>query len=224
MAIPQFKPEIQGFSIVVLGAFNPAIFHPSWFAAQKLIPQSEADSAKVNLIFNEACSFALEWVQVDIAHDRFGVISTDPTKYQPLRDLVIGTFAVLEHSPVTKFGFNTFSHFKMASEADWHRVGHYYAPKAAWQQVLNDPRTLAVAVQGTREKSDANRIQFRLEPSSKVMHGVHIAINEHYDLDEQKPAAERMTDFLRTTRDSFDKFLEYSTSSCQKLLSAGIAG
>jgi hypothetical protein len=42
-------PEIQGMSIVLVGGFNPKIFHPAWFAAQKLIREKEAEEA--NIVF-----------------------------------------------------------------------------------------------------------------------------------------------------------------------------
>lgn len=42
-------PEIDGSSIVVLGSFNPAIFHPLWFKINQLIRPEEADSAKLEV-------------------------------------------------------------------------------------------------------------------------------------------------------------------------------
>lgn len=46
-------PEILGVEIVLVGSFNPKIFHPAWFAAQKLISQEAADESNVEVVTND---------------------------------------------------------------------------------------------------------------------------------------------------------------------------
>ncbi len=48
---------IQSVNIVVLGKFNPSIFHPAWFAAQNLIRTKEADAANIQIVHPEASFF-----------------------------------------------------------------------------------------------------------------------------------------------------------------------
>lgn len=66
---PQLK--IQAVSIVLRGQFNPAMFHPVWFASQNLIRPQEAESADVKIIHANLAVFDVEWLQVSITPDRF---------------------------------------------------------------------------------------------------------------------------------------------------------
>ena len=69
--MPQIK--IQGTDIVLIGNFNPAIFHPSWFAAHNLLRAEEADTATINIVHPDVASFKTEWLGVNIVKDRFQV-------------------------------------------------------------------------------------------------------------------------------------------------------
>ena len=43
--MPKMEPKQKIFAIVILGDFNPAIFHPSWLAQNELIPNEEVGDA-----------------------------------------------------------------------------------------------------------------------------------------------------------------------------------
>ena len=51
--------EIETFSIVFVGDFNPVILQPFWLANKGLIRESEATNAKVEVIHNEVVKFEL---------------------------------------------------------------------------------------------------------------------------------------------------------------------
>ena len=89
--------DIQGVNIVLRGHFNPAIFHPSWFAAQELIGQLEADEAAIELIHPEAAIFNTDWLQIRVVRNRFQAGTAQEPYYEPLRDLVVGVFSFLSH-------------------------------------------------------------------------------------------------------------------------------
>src|SRR5436190_5727882 len=101
------RPELAGSSIVLVGSFNPAIFHPVWFAQQGLMPEAETvgpanerGGPKIEIIHSQIAAFQTESFVVNVTTDRFSV-TTKPTKPGiALRDLVTGTFSVLEHTPV----------------------------------------------------------------------------------------------------------------------------
>ena len=218
------EPELQGASIVSLGRFNPPIFQPFWFSRNNLIREEEAESASVEIIHKDVAVFSIEWFSVQVTGEEFSVETTDPTKYEPLRDLAIGTFKILEHSPIGAFGFNSNEHYAMKDEAEWHAFGDHYAPKESWQSVLKTPGMTSLTIQGERDACDANRIQVRIEPSQKVSHGVYIHVNQHYDVaDNEKEDVEpagQMTRFLETLQDSWGDFLTYSARVAAELLNA----
>jgi hypothetical protein len=207
-------------SIVALGAFNSAIFQPQWFAAGNLIRREEADEAQVGIVHSEMTVFSTEWFKAEITSNRFSVLTTDPTKQLPLRDLVVGTFRILEHSPITAFGFNSNRKFAVATEEDWHAIGHHFAPKRSWGNVMTNPGLRLLVMEGKRPGSDSKNVSVRLEPSraSQNRCGVTLSVNEHFDLDATAAPEDRMRRFLGIVAEKFDGFLKYAREATQELL------
>jgi len=172
----------QGVNIVIRGQFNPAIFHPAWFQAQKLVRSQEADAAKIEVIQQDVAIFTMEWLQFRIVGDRFQVGTTQEAFYEPLRDLVIGVLDILNHTPLRVMGLNRDFHFRLESEKAWHAVGHRLAPKEDWQGALIDPGLMSLTMQGKRPDLSPGYIQVKVEPSSQIQYGVYIETNDHYEL------------------------------------------
>lgn len=178
------EPEIMGASVVLLGSFNPAIFHPQWFASQNLLPKGEAESATIKVVVPAVCEFETERFQIQVVQERFMAISKPGANSEPLRDLLVGTFFILEHTPVTAMGLNHHLHFQMKTEADWHRIGDRLAPKDGWNGVLHGrPGMLSLTI--TTEAADSHpKTTVRVEPSVKLKSGVYFDINEHYPFEK----------------------------------------
>ncbi len=101
--------ELQGVSIVALGSFNPAIFQPAWFSSNNLIRAEEAREANIQIIQGDVAIFSTEWFSIQVTHERFSLDTRDPSKWLPMRDLVIGTFTILSHTPVRAVGTTAIS-------------------------------------------------------------------------------------------------------------------
>src|SRR4051812_22493691 len=100
MTAEGFECKGEDVSIVFLGRFNPAIFHPLWLAGNNLIRKEEAESGKIDVIHAEAAVFRTEWLILQCTTDQLSLVTFDPTKYAPLRDLAVGICKVLEHTPI----------------------------------------------------------------------------------------------------------------------------
>ena len=100
-------PDIQSLSVVFLGDFNPKIFQPAWFAAQGLIRQQEAEEAKVDIIHPEVVSFSLEWLALQVTREQCALTTTQEPYYVVMRDLIVGTFNLLQHTPLHKLGITS---------------------------------------------------------------------------------------------------------------------
>ncbi len=61
----------QGVTIVVLGAFNPSIFQPSWFVQEELVRSDEGESVELEIIHPEMTIFNMEWFRFQVNRDRF---------------------------------------------------------------------------------------------------------------------------------------------------------
>jgi hypothetical protein len=180
-------PEIQGVSIVLLGDFNPKIFQPAWFAAQGLIRQQEAEEAQIAIVHQDVVSFNLEWLRLQVTQERFAMTTTQEPYYVVMRDLIVGTFRLLPHTPLYKLGINSNMHFRMNSEETWNSFGDQLAPKELWQDLLKKPGMRSLIMEGQRPDEIKGYIRVQVEPSVKVHPGVYFEVNDHYEVETLRP-------------------------------------
>ena len=173
---------IQSVNIVILGSLNPAIFQPSWLASNKLIKYSEAENVQLEIVHPQIAKFSTEWFLLNVSAGRFQVATTQEPYYEPLRDLVIGIFSLLRHTPVTALGINQEFHYSIESEKKWHKIGDSLAPKTPWESVLSTPRMLNIIMKGERSDDYKGYILAKIEPSPRETFGIFISVNDHYEL------------------------------------------
>ena len=167
-------------SIVLLGKLNPAIFQPAWFSAHSLIRETEADVA-LKVIHPDVALFDLQWAKFDINPERFVVTTEQEPYFEVVRDLVLGTFRLLEHTPIKAIGFNTTANYKVNDREDWDQFGHSLAPKDFWNSSLSHPGLVSLTIQGEREDEYKGYIRVTTGPISKPQYGVQIAVNDHFE-------------------------------------------
>ena len=166
---------------MLLGAFNPAIFQPEWFARQNLLRDTEAKAADIKMIAPQLCHFETENFIVQVTQERFVTVSKPNVNSALVRDLVHGAFLILEHTPATKMGLNYQMHFAMGSEEAWHLIGDRLAPKEGWRGVLEDrPGLATMTIRAPLVEPPDALYHVRVEPSTQVKHGVFFETNEEY--------------------------------------------
>ena len=187
--IPMVRtPEIAGATIVLTGSFNPKIFQAEWLARQGLIPQSEADSYDLKIMAPPVTQFETERFVFQVTPDRFSIGTKQNTDPAPLRDLVQGTFLILEHTPATAMGLNFHMHFDLQSEEKWHQIGDKLAPKEGWKEVMEGrPGLASMTILTNRAEPKGSQFRVRVEPSVIIQHGVYFETNEHYPAPEKDP-------------------------------------
>ncbi len=192
------QPKIQTTSIVVVGNFTPTIFQPSWFAANDLITKQEAEAATVEIIAPPIAQFDAEWLRISVTQDRFMAQTAQEPYYEPLRDLVISVFTLLNHTPVKAMGINQNFHYQFKDSAAEQAFGNRLAPKTDWEDVLTDPKFNTLFVRGERPDEFNGYIFTRAEFSTKIRPGAFIEINDHYQLafDTETVEAEIIPDIL----------------------------
>lgn len=199
MTSKTFQPQIQDHSIVLVGDFNPKIFQPAWFGAEGLIKKSEADGAKIEIIHSDVVVFSLEWLRLEVTHQRFSVLTTQQPYDPIIKDLVVGTFRLLHYTPITGIGINRNMHFETGSEEKWHRAGDILAPKGIWDGVFKKPGLGSLTMQGYRDDETKGLIRARIEPSTRIDFGLFFNINDHYERqNETENNSKEMIDVLET--------------------------
>lgn len=170
----------EGASIVLIGRFNPAIFQPAWLAANRLIRAEEATNAEGVVFSNDVAAFKADWLRLQVTPERFEAITDDAAHIDPLRDLVLSVFGLLEHTPFHEMGMNRHLHFRMESPDVWHRFGDVLVPKTKWAGLMAQPGLRSLIVEGYRPDAAEATIQVKVEPSVKVQPGIYFAINHHF--------------------------------------------
>ena len=175
------KIEEEHLSIVLRGNFNPTIFQPYWFYVNGLLGEGETKAAKIEVIHEHVLEFSLDWLNIQVLHDRFTVRLLQSGYEEALRDLVLGTFKLLNHTPSRVMGVNKGVHFMVQSVDEWHSIGHKLAPKEGiWDGVLSKPGTFRLVIEGQRSDGFKGYVRVRVEPSQKHHPGVFVRVNDHF--------------------------------------------
>lgn len=171
-------------SIVLIGSFNPAIFHPAWFEQQGLLPSIETKSAQIEIISNDIAIFSVGWLRLEVVGERFTAKTNDESKFGPLFDLVTGTFKILEHTPITQLGINRELQFALPTVEKWHTVGHTLAPKKIWEKYTSAPGMKALVMECVRDDKREGALNITVKPTipdktSLKPWRVEVAVNDH---------------------------------------------
>ncbi len=186
--------EIFTSSIVAVGDFNPAIFSPDWLERNGLIGKGDAETVREGsqgnslLISHQVAIFETKWFALQALEKQFSLTSKDALS-PAFKDLAVGIFQLVPHTPVTAVGLNFLGHFKLASESEWHRLGDRLAPKDIWKTLYPDesPGLEDVTVRIQRwtrgeplKTKDEKRIS--VQPSKRFKFGAFLAYNDHHDV------------------------------------------
>lgn len=210
--------EILTSSIIAVGDFNPAIFSLDWLERNGLIGKGDADAVREGsqgkslLVSHPVTTFETKWFALQVLENQFSLTSKDALS-PAFKDLAVGIFQLVPHTPVTAVGLNFFGHFKLASEDELHQVGDVLAPKDIWKALYPDESPglaeLTIRIQRwTRgeplKTKDAKRIS--VQPSNKITFGAFLSYNDHHDVsasgeDNLRPA-ERVATVIDTRWES----------------------
>ena len=180
MALPEFAADVV--SVVVKGAFNPAIFSPAWLLLQGLIGATEHAASETEIISRDVTVFTSKWLQCQVTRDSLQVSTDDPTEFERTRDAAVGILRALEHTPIMLMGINRKITFTMGSARKWHTIGDTLAPKKAWDGILGLVGLSNLSVQGVRPDRYDGRIVVQVVPLIQPEWGVLVAHNEHFAL------------------------------------------
>jgi hypothetical protein len=213
-------PEHQGINLVLVGQFNPSIFQPVWFASEDLIRAGEADTAKIEIIHPDLAiiNINMEGFRIEVTPVRFSISTSQVPYFEVIRDLALGTFRILKHTPISMLGINFLAHYKLDSEEKWHEVGHTLAPKLPWGDALDSPGLRSLTMEESRRRDgQAGHLRVKVEPSTKVNPGIYLDINDHF----QKPNDSKTTgseEIMTILEKSWEASLERSGKIIRTLL------
>jgi hypothetical protein len=180
-----------------------------------LLPESEVEDATVQVVHPQVCQFETERFVLQVTTDRFVAATKPNATPEPLRDLVLGTFYILEHTPATALGINRQMHFPLGSEEAWHRLGDRLAPKAGWNDVLpGRPGMRTLEIHSFKDETKGPAILVRVQPSAKVQFGVYFEVNDHHPA----PASNGLRDLLTILQHEWEAANEHAIRVVRHIL------
>jgi hypothetical protein len=205
------EPERSAVSCVLVGSFNPVIFHPAWFVANGLLESMEIDAAEIKLVHPEFSAFSTEWLSLQVERTRFRAV-THEAPFIRLMDLVTRTFdECLVHTPLRMLGINRSVHFSVRDEATRNRIGKRLAPHEPWKEwgkmIEGDSpekrgglRSLTMEQRNLADREKGS-IGVKIEPSTQLNNqaGIFVEVNDHYEAKdaEQNQGAQEIMEILK---------------------------
>ena len=186
--------EIQVLSMVVVGHFNPAIFHPSWFSRISFFSETEIDQALgefQGVVHKDMSQFNIDWCNILIEPKRMIVSTRMDAYFERLRDLLSETFRELIHTPIKAVGINPEGEFKVSTFEKWDSFGNRLAPKADWGGIVNNPKLRELIIEDKpRNDEFTGYTSIKVRPSEipSLENGINIHMNDHFSFVDAKPA------------------------------------
>ena len=194
-----------------------------WFALQGLIKEQEANEAENMITTPQFSRFELDWFRLEVLPERFAAHGNqEPSSSNLLRDLVLGTFQLLRHTPITSMGINREALFAMESLEARDALGHRLVPPEHWEGLLEFPigmRTLVMQVK--RPDEFVGHIHVHIEPFPRFHQwGVRISINDHYEISGDDHPVIGCDEAMKILEESMEASMERSDRVIHALLEA----
>lgn len=213
----ELSNKSQAHSIVVLGDFNPIIFQPLWLSSNDMLPKKDVDEVENPIISREVTAYDVAGFHLQVDQQRIVISTRDDSRIPIIRDIVLGSLTLLEHTPLRAIGFNFELHATMVSEAAWHSLGHFLAPKKAWSDLIESPGMQSISMLGKRKNCSADSLSITVKPSRPP--SVVASINQHYNL-LQELNRERNKKAIQILQEDWPGFLTFGKESALEILSS----
>lgn len=219
-------------NIVLVGNFNPAIFHPFWLVANKLLGPQEAENAALNIVHTDISQFSIQQFALDVRLDRFTITSLD-THPEHILDFMITCFGtLLPHVPIRMMGINRSVIFDTGGPDIRDRVGHELAPREAWgvwgKEILEATKkshphrsgmTSITMRQSPRPDGQEGYIDANITPSQVVNKAaIRVAVNDHYQLATNDSSSIPASQAVEVLKDVWEKSLERSAIIADQIM------
>lgn len=162
----------------------------------------------------------MDGIRFQVVPDRFILRTKQEIYDNVIRDLMLGTFGLLSHTPLKMLGINRSMHYRLKSREILDNVGDGLAPKESWSGIIEHPGMSSLSM--VSEKHDFDHVSeiltVKIEPSQVVKDGLWIDVNDHYEIKEGQDSSgsdlllqtldERWQDSYNHSKDIIDKLLE----------------
>lgn len=200
--IPKPKLLYEDCSIVILGEFQPSIFHPQWFLNNGLLNELEAKDAKIKVVTPVVTDFSVDdWLYVFINEARLQLKTIHIDRKDELIDLMIGICNQIKYMPIIALGINVDKHTDLFNKDIRDKLGWVLAPPENWKNILSNPGVRSLIMEETKTEDITGFLRVKIEPSTKYKGNtaVYIQVNDHYDIieNESETGSQKVVNLLK---------------------------
>jgi hypothetical protein len=218
-------------SIVLVGNFNPSIFHPEWFIRHEIVPawdypnNSHSEDADLAILPDLAHVEFQDHRSLHVMLNKLTMRCSRASEYLTTKDIVTRTFGILRETPIAQMGMNHQSVIQLNNEESWLKFGEVMAPKKPWldaalyvSELSEDKSKMLGLIEMTMQLPRPDKLIGYIRPTIKVLdprtYKLLISINNHVEIEEKQ--AIKMIDYL-------DNYWEWSINFADKFIDMTLA-
>lgn len=187
-------PAINNWSIVLVGSFNPGIFHPAWFDLHGVVQKGIAETAQIGVVDVTKSNVTLGDIIIDVEPEIFEM----STAYAPeirLLDFAARIFGeLLPQTEIRGFGVQRYVHFNAASAEKREEMFRELAPRKYWgsfgKRISDERDHLAgglrsIIMRETLEDDEScGYMDVTVQPSAALAgtEGIFVSVNRYYEM------------------------------------------
>ncbi|MCG8425060.1 MAG: hypothetical protein MJE77_44835 [Proteobacteria bacterium] len=174
-------PETHGFSVVLLGAMNPALHHPTWYKAVGVLDDAqEREALAAEFVFlPQLAQFHTADLQFFCDPQRWQLATANIGNVDKVVSITEVSFdEKLTETPLRAYGLN----FNFHEETKCSSVGVALSKMVASLPLGFSPTAETSAQLAFTEPVDGGRLRCNVEPSVHGPNFVFVGFNAHYEL------------------------------------------
>ncbi len=193
-------------SIVLVGNFNPSIFHPEWFIRHEIVPawnypgrRPRGDEVAVAILPDLAQVEFQDQRNLQVMLNKFNLRCTRASEYMTLKDIVTSTFDILQETPIKQMGMNYQAIIQLADTDLWLKFGEQMAPKSPWltaapyiKELDKEKQSMLGLVEMTMQMPRPDDLKGYIRPTLKVVdfdsRKLSISVNNHVVIEDHSAA------------------------------------
>ena len=205
------NPELQQYSIVLIGDFNPLMFTPEWFLKNHVISPEDVEVARDESIKNsiiitaQLTFFKTSQLSFKVEMNRMEIVSENGAS-SSVMDFVTKMFESIGGFVIKAYGFNYSAHYNVKDNATYQLIGDKLAPKCYWKTLLKeevsglDRKSGLTIIQMQKHKPDeSGYYKVILQPSNFIKPGVFLSCNDHTIVDKNNNSADDVVTRIEKT-------------------------
>ena len=210
---------VNGFySVVLLGSFNPLIFHPLWLLKKRLIPESDVVNKQI-VINSQVSQYPIgDWMQMTVTPDRCEFKIQKPERIVVMKDLIMGTLNSLPETPIIAMGINRGNIINLGDAGSFYKFGSKLAILDIWKDCLHTPRLRDIIIEDVEKTVEGEEIvRRRIQIKSAEVKGqqfcIDVNLNNHYTAKVQDTAfaIKTLDTYLMSDMEKYEEILSSIT-------------